>query len=68
MIFSTCCTLGGTSSSIEITLLRGAATAKSVMVLKMTPKDADDVRWLLFAWLISAIVFGTIVLLWKVFS
>jgi hypothetical protein len=38
------------------------------MALKMTPKDADDVRWLLFAWLISAIVFATIVLLWKVFS
>jgi hypothetical protein len=38
------------------------------MALKMMPKDADDVRWLLFAWLISAIVFGTILLLWKVFS
>jgi len=27
-------------------------------------KDVDDVRWLIFAWIISAIVFVMIVLLW----
>jgi hypothetical protein len=31
-------------------------------------KDVEDVRWLIFAWIISAIVFVTIVLLWNVFS
>jgi hypothetical protein len=29
-------------------------------------RDVEDVRWLIFAWIISAIVFAVIVLLWKV--
>jgi hypothetical protein len=29
-------------------------------------KDVEDVRWLIFAWIISAIVFVVILLLWKV--
>jgi hypothetical protein len=28
-------------------------------------KDVDDVRWLIFAWFISAIVFVMIALLWN---
>jgi hypothetical protein len=31
-------------------------------------KDVEDVRWLIFAWIISAIVFVVILLLWKVLS
>jgi hypothetical protein len=31
-------------------------------------KDPEDVQWLIFAWVISAIVFVVILLLWNLFS
>lgn len=34
--------------------------------VQVMPKDVEDVRWLIFAWIISAIVFVVILLLWKV--
>jgi hypothetical protein len=48
----------------------GIPSIKSVATVQgaMMSKDPEDVRWLIFAWIISAAVFVVILLLWNLFS